>query len=600
MFDVRFFLLLLLSLCFATPSHATNVGGTISVDTTWTFAGSPYVLTNSLTVASNVTLTIDPALEVLFTNGSTLNVRGRVLAEGNAANRIRFTHASATKTGSIGLTNNGFAQCRFSYVDFDGLATGGRCLGVESAAVYLDHVTFANSSIQYINLHNASFLIQNSVLPDIPAQVELITGHVLPPDGYGIIQWNVFGSPSGGVQDVIDFTGGQRPGPIFQAYSNIFTGAVDDGLDLDGTDADIEGNVFANCIDRNGNAGDTGSAISGGNDVSGTVTNTSHLMIARNIFFNCSHGILCKEGNFYVITDNTFVEMKEAAVNFNEPLRAGVYPGAGAIFSGNIVSNTPLLFENLSNSVKLAVDHCLLPTSWPGDSNLVGSPVFLNPNPATNSWFTLTNDFRLQNGSPGLGTGPNGLDIGALVRPGASISGEPSSPATNKTATLRISGPGIVGYQWRTNNGPWSSFISLTNTFNYSTNLFANAIPVTLTNLAPGAYTVYAVGLNSAGVWQETNVATISKTWTVITNPPPSSPPVITFVRSPLPGNGFQVTATNGSPGNSLVLLESTNVSLPLALWTTNVAGAFDGSGSFSTNITIAPTNNSRFFILKQ
>ena len=598
MLDVRCFPLLLAALLFGFSSaDATNVSGTISTDTTWTLAGSPYIVTSPVNVSSNITLTIDPGVEVQFTNSSTLNVRGRILAEGNSANHIRFTHGGATKTGSVGLTNNGFAQCRFSYVDFDGLATASHCLGVDSVAVYLDHVLFTNSSIQYINLHNASFLIQDSILPNIPAPVELITGHVIPANGYGIIQRCIVGMPSGGVQDDIDFTGGQRPGPIFQAYSNIFTGAVDDGLDLDGTDADIEGNIFVNCIDRNGDAGDTGSAISGGNDVSGSVTNTSHIMIARNIFYNCSHGALCKEGNFYVIMDNTFVDIKEAVVNFNEPLRAGVYPGAGAIFSGNIVSNTPLLFENFTNGVmKLLVDHCLLPTSWPGESNLVGAPLFINGTPSTNSWTTFTNDFRLQNGSPGIGTGPNGLDIGALVPPGASISGEPSSSTTNKTATLKIAGPGIVSYQWRTNSGPWSAFTALTNTFNYNTNLFGTALPISLTNLAPGTYTAYVVGINSAG---QTNAATISKSWTVIANSGSASNAVLTLAH-PFPGNGLQFTITNGPSLGSLVILETTNVALPFSQWTTNLVGSFDGNGNFSTNLPNSATNNHRFYILKQ
>jgi hypothetical protein len=599
MFNVQCLAVLFALLCLNLSAYATYVTGTYTIDTNWPVAGSPYIITNSLTVASNVTLTIDPGVTVDFTNGSVLQVRGRVLAEGDSLNRIRFTHAGATKTGRINITTNGMAQVRFSYVDFDGLTGGSQCINVDTAAIFVDHAWFTNSSVQYITLHGASFIVQDSVLPDIPAQVELITGHVMPANGYGIIQRDIFGSPSGGVQDVIDFTGGQRPGPIFQAYSNIFTGAVDDGLDLDGTDADIEGNIFVNCIDRNGNTGDTGSAISGGNDNSTGPTFTSHLMVARNLFYNCSHGLLCKEGNFYVVMDNTFVGMKESVLNFGEPLR-GVTGGAGAIFSGNIVSNTPLLFENFTNSVmKLLVDHSLLPTNWPGAGNIVGDPVFLNPNPPTNSWPTFTNDFRLQAGSPGIGTGPNGLDIGACVAPGASISGEPSSPTTNTAATLKISGPAITGYQWRTNTGPWSSFISLTNTYNYDTNLFGNAIPIALTNLAPGTYTVYVVGVNSAGVWQDTNAATVSKTWTITVGSPPGNI-IVTLRPVPGPGNGFQIGATNGPPGNPVMVLQSTNIALPLAQWTTNVIGAFDGSGNFSTNLTISPTDARRFYILKQ
>jgi hypothetical protein len=45
---------------------STTVGGIIDADTTWTKAGSPYEATSIVTVVSNVTLTIEPGVEVRF------------------------------------------------------------------------------------------------------------------------------------------------------------------------------------------------------------------------------------------------------------------------------------------------------------------------------------------------------------------------------------------------------------------------------------------------------------------------------------------------------------------------------------------------------
>jgi hypothetical protein len=45
--------------------------------------------------------------------------------------------------------------------------------------------------------------------------------------------------------------------------------------------------------------------------------------------------------------------------------------------------------------------------------------------------------------------------------------------------------------------------------------MFDNAVPITLNNLTNGTYTVYVIGKNSAGFWQDTNSATVSRTWTV-------------------------------------------------------------------------------------
>jgi hypothetical protein len=66
---------------------------------------------------------------------------------------------------------------------------------------------------------------------------------------------------------VVDFSGGNRPGPIIQFINNVFIGTDDDILDLDGTIAWIEGNIFMH-IHRS-NSPDSASAISGGNDGGG-------------------------------------------------------------------------------------------------------------------------------------------------------------------------------------------------------------------------------------------------------------------------------------------------------------------------------------------
>jgi hypothetical protein len=62
---------------------------------------------------------------------------------------------------------------------------------------------------------------------------------------------------------------------------------------------------------------------------------------------------------------------------------------------------------------------------------------------------------------------------------------------------------------------------------------------------------------------------------------------------------GLALSATNGTPGGSWELLQSTNVSLPLSQWQTNATGSFDGSGNMSTNIANAATNLQGFYILK-
>lgn len=74
----------------------TSVGGLIDTDTTWTQAGSPYEATATVTVVSNVTLTIEPGVEVRFAPNTRLSVNGTLHAVGTAGSEILFTGSDPT------------------------------------------------------------------------------------------------------------------------------------------------------------------------------------------------------------------------------------------------------------------------------------------------------------------------------------------------------------------------------------------------------------------------------------------------------------------------------------------------------------------------
>ncbi|MBN2271683.1 MAG: lamin tail domain-containing protein, partial [Sedimentisphaerales bacterium] len=149
----------------------------------------------------------------------------------------------------------------------------------------------------------------------------------------------------------------------------------------------------------------------------------------------------------------------------------------------------------------LSVDHSLISFAWHsfGVGNIDADPLLVD---------VAGGDFGLKPDSGAVGTGSWGLDMGASVPAGAAISGEPYAITYRRSATLSVGGPGITHYKYSVNNpaGPWSTEISVD-------------VPITLTGLVNGrSYTVYAIGKNSAGVWQSEDGPSASRTWTINTS----------------------------------------------------------------------------------
>ena len=71
--------------------NATYVEGLITQDTVWTLVDSPFVVSKDVIVYPNVTLTIEPEVEVRFGGSFSLIVEGRLVAKGTKDKVITFT-----------------------------------------------------------------------------------------------------------------------------------------------------------------------------------------------------------------------------------------------------------------------------------------------------------------------------------------------------------------------------------------------------------------------------------------------------------------------------------------------------------------------------
>ncbi len=517
----------------------TAVSGAISSDATWTAANGPFTVSGALTINADVTLTIQSGASVFFNSGASLNVAdgGRLLAEGTATAPIRFTRvpgSGATWGGLIVNGTPGSPETRLAYAHLE--FNSSSAINVQGGEVYLDHLTFGATGVRYLNLDGASFLVSHCHFPATTASIEPIHGTGgIRTGGHGVFVRNFCGKVNG-YNDTIDFTGGNRPGPIVHFIENVFTGSDDDILDLDGTDAWVEGNIFLH-VHRNGSP-DSASGVSGGND-SGQ---TSEITVLGNIFYDVDQAATAKQGNFYTFLNNTVVRQTgagfgdaatAAVLNFGDD---GIALASGLFAEGNVIYDAQRLTRNVTNGTALAsnitFNHNLMPFTWagPGSGNSTNDPLFVRvPQWSETTNFTtwqqaqvLREWFAVRAGSPAVGTGPNGRDRGGVVPTGASISGEPEATTATNGATLVVGvnravpgwtdGSGFTHYKWRLDGGAWSAETPL-------------ATPIALAGLGTGSHRVDVSGRRDSGLYQDdlffgsTALASSSRTW-VVTNKP--------------------------------------------------------------------------------
>lgn len=521
---------------------AQTVSGNLSADTVWTAAGGPYEVTAALTVASGVTLTIQPGTTVLLRPGVNFTVAngGRLLAEGTDTARIRFAAVPGSANWG-GITINGAAnspETRMSYVHIEG--NGDIAIEVADGTVWLDHLTFGNTTRQYLSLDRASFVVQNCHFPATTANFEQVHGTGgIKAGGRGVFTRNYWGKIIG-FNDSLDFTGGNRPGPILQIINNVFMGTDDDLLDLDSTDAWVEGNIFLH-THRNGSP-DSASAISGGADNA----DTSQVTIVGNLFFDVDHAANAKQGNFYTMVNNTIVHQTKIGSQDTETAVViladdGTAQGAGLYLEGNIIFDAENLTRNVTTAVVTYTNnviHQLVGAPWTGlgGGNSNADPLLKKIPPfseTTNfsSWAAaqvMWDYFSLLPGSPARQAGPFGRDQGGVIPLGVSITGEPAETTSLNSATLFVGvnrtagiptsgfadGSGYTHYRWRLDGGAWSAEIP-------------TATPITLTALANGPHFVEVVGKRDSAFFQDDPafgpdaIVTTSRTWTVNTSRSP-------------------------------------------------------------------------------
>ncbi|XWN38428.1 MAG: right-handed parallel beta-helix repeat-containing protein [Balneola sp.] len=151
-------LIIFLGTVGANINAQTSISGNITTNTTWTTAGSPYVIVGSTTITSGDTLSIEDGVEVKFDNGTQLTVSGALVGNG-----VTFTANTGTSRGAWNRIITNFAtswiHLRNSTLQF---ATDAIYVG--AGEVRLDTVTISDSNRGVTITQNTNTTINGSTI----------------------------------------------------------------------------------------------------------------------------------------------------------------------------------------------------------------------------------------------------------------------------------------------------------------------------------------------------------------------------------------------------------------------------------------------------
>lgn len=108
-----------------------------------------------------------------------------------------------------------------------------------------------------------------------------------------------------------------------------------------------------------------------------------------------------------------------------------------------------------------------------------------------------------------------------------------------------------------------------------------------------GSFTAVLLPLLPSPLVWDTNSLNTNGTIKVVAATPPF------FRRIELVGTNIVITGTGGVPFRSYTVLTSTNLALPVALWTTIATNTFDGDGNFAFTNVVGPDELQRFYMLQ-
>ncbi|HTD68365.1 MAG TPA: right-handed parallel beta-helix repeat-containing protein, partial [Candidatus Limnocylindria bacterium] len=349
-----FFSVLVLVLSLASVRGATNlISGQVTTNTTWSGTN---LLQGTVTIQSNIVVTITPGTVMLMNTGATLIVNGQLLADGTTNQPITFTRATTAARWSrmmfVRAADSRFRHCIIEYANSAGdhqdyyptnCTTG---LGFsprpyhEAVIALASHLDFEGCTFRNLvggDGGNEGDAI--AIITDDPQAPGTASAHVRSCrfDGIGqgvhtrfsfVLVENCYFANKHGDNDDVDLYGESTPVPVIRF--NTFLAGHEDKINPTRCSAIIYGNFF-----------------SGGDDHGVVLRDKCYPIVFNNIFSNFAAAAISVQNQCdALIANNTIINSGRGIRMFDHTARHGppycLFPGNGkATIINCIIWNTP-------------------------------------------------------------------------------------------------------------------------------------------------------------------------------------------------------------------------------------------------------------------
>ncbi|MCB9360374.1 MAG: CotH kinase family protein [Flavobacteriales bacterium] len=362
----------------------TTVPSNINSNTTFTKEGSPYVIKQDLTIGENITLTINPGVEIHLKQDVNINCNGNINAIGSLDEPILFTPDNTSKN--------------WGYIYFyDNAKTGN-----------FKHVSFKEGVINFkkteVTIDSCSFIVKNKNLVDGEKRSAILWGRkgklaVLNSTfegngkGEGVVVYFVDAttenSSFNNIPDAIEYI--QTDKGIIR--NNLIRNSPDDAIDLNAcNNVLIENNILINNTDK---------GVSVGTEQYGP--SKTGIVIQHNLFIGNKTCVSVKDSSFALVKNNTMVNNKNGLYAYK---KRSDYQLGGAIKAvNNILFNCSKIYAWGDEWSKIERTHSLAYPKNIGSGAINKRPNFVD---------TLAFNYFLKNDSPGIKAGENNEDLGAF------------------------------------------------------------------------------------------------------------------------------------------------------------------------------------------